>query len=390
VNAREAVGLVLRREITTRMRSKAYLFTTLGMVIGVIAISFAFKLVGGSSASDIGVLDPSTAAPLRSVASALGEDVNTRTVPNQATGERQVRDGDLDALVVGSGASLGVVVKKNVPDDLRNALNVLVRQQVLNGQIVKAGGDPAAVNRAVAAASVQVRSLEPADNYRGQRIAVGSIAIILVFIALQIYGQSVAQGVVEEKASRIVEILLTAIRPWELMLGKVIGIGAAGLAQLLATVIAGVGATLATGVDIPTSLLTEVAGWALVWFVLGFFAYALILAAMGSLVSRQEEVGGVVAPTMMLLVLPYILGISILPTEPDNGLLRLLSLIPLFSPTLMPMRAALGAPAWEIWLSIALTMLLIVVLVRLSGRVYRNAVLRMGTRIKLRDALRAA
>jgi ABC-2 type transport system permease protein len=379
--------LVARREINTRMRSKAYLFTTLAMVIGVIAISLVIKAVGASSGATIGVLDPAAAAPLRSAAAAVGLDVTTRTVPDQATGERQVRDGELDALV--TGPPVGVVVKKNLSDDLRNALNVLVRQQALNEQIVKAGGDPATVSRAVAAASVPVRSLEPPDTHRGARIAVGSIAIILVFIALQIYGQSVAQGVIEEKSSRIVEILLTAIRPWQLMLGKVIGIGVTGLVQMFLTAGAGVGAALAVGIDLPSSLLTGAAVWAVVWFLLGFFVYALIFAAMGALVSRQEDAGGVIAPGMILLVVPYVMGISILPAEPDNGLLRLLSLIPLFSPTLMPMRAALGAPAWELWLALALTVPLIIVLVWLAGRVYRNAVLRMGTRIKLTDALRS-
>jgi ABC-2 type transport system permease protein len=388
VNAREAVGLVARREITTRMRTKAYLITTLVMVIGVVAISVAIKLIGMSSSTSVGVLDPAAAAPLRSAASAVGLDVTTRQLGDQATGERQVRDGDLDALVL--GPPLRVVVKKNINDDLRNALNVLARQQVLNEQILRAGGDPAQVNREVANAAVQVRSLEPAEQYRGERIVVGSLAIILIFIALQVYGQSVAQGVVEEKTSRIVEILLTAIRPWQLMLGKVIGIGVTGLAQMLLTVLAGVSAAFATGVEMPASLLTGVAAWALAWFVVGFFAYALIFAAMGSLVSRQEDVGGVVAPGMVLLVVPYIMGISILPAEPDNGLIRLLSLIPLFSPTLMPMRTALGVPAWEPWLALALTLLLIVALVWLAGRVYRNSVLRMGTRIKLGDALRTA
>jgi ABC-2 type transport system permease protein len=358
------------------------------MVLGVVAISVAIKLIGMSSSTTVGVLDPSVAAPLRSAASAVGLDVTTRQIPDQAAGVRQVRDGDLDALV--TGPPLRVVVQKNIPDDLRNALTVLARQQVLNQQIVRAGGDPAQVNRMVAAASVRVSSLEPAERYRGERIAVGSIAIILIFIALQIYGQSVAQGVVEEKASRIVEILLTAIRPWQLMLGKVAGIGVTGLVQILLTVLAGVGAALATGVDMPASLLTGVAAWALVWFLVGFFAYALIFAAMGSLVSRQEDVGGVVTPGMVLLVVPYVMGISVLPSDPDNGLIRLLSLIPFFSPTLMPMRTALGAPAWESGLALVLTLLLIVVLVWAAGRVYSNSVLRMGTRIKLGDALRTA
>lgn len=389
MNGRAAVAMVARREIVTRMRSKAYIVVSGIMVASIIGIIIAIKVIGASSDQKVGVLDGSLAAPVRLAATAVGVDVTIRTVPSQSAGERQVKDGKLDALVIGS--PLGVVVKKNLSDDLRNTLNVLARQQVLNEQIVRAGGDPAAVNAAVAAASVHVRTLEPAGAYRGERIAVGVIAGILVYLALMIYGQTVAQGVVEEKASRIVEILLTAVRPWQLMLGKVIGIGVTGLTQMVVVAAVGIAAALSSGtMKMPASLLTSSAVWAVAWFLLGFLVYALLFAAMGSLVSRQEDAGSVVGPVLMLIIVPYVLGISILPADPENGLLRLLSLIPFFSPTLMPMRVALGVPAWELGVALTLTVLLIVLLVGLAGRIYRNAVLRTGTRIRLSDAWRAA
>lgn len=389
MSGRTAVGLVARREIKTRMRSKAYLITTALMALAIVGIIVAIKIAGTSSDQKVGVLDGALGAPLRSAASAVGVDVSVRTVPSRSAGEQQVKDGKLDALVV--GPPLGAVVKKNLSDDLRNTLNVLVRQQALNEQIVRAGGDPAAVNRAVAAASVHVSTLEPTSRYRGERIAVGVIAGILVYLALMVYGQTVAQGVVEEKASRIVEILLTAVRPWQLMFGKVIGIGVTGLTQLLAVAVVGVATALSSGaMKMPASLLTGAAVWALVWFLLGFLVYALLFAAMGSLVSRQEDAGGVVGPVLMLIIVPYVLGISTLPTNPDNGLVRLLSLIPFFSPTLMPMRVALGVPGWELGLALVLTVLLVAVLIGFTGRIYSNAVLRMGTRIRLSDAWRAA
>jgi ABC-2 type transport system permease protein len=116
-----------------------------------------------------------------------------------------------------------------------------------------------------------------------------------------------------------------------------------------------------------------------------------MFASLAALVSRQEDVGGVTTPALMLIILPYVLGISILPADPDNALLALLSLVPLFSPTIMPMRIAMGvAPAWQIALATALTVGLAIVLVWLAGRIYGNAVLRMGSRIRLRDAFRSA
>jgi ABC-2 type transport system permease protein len=116
-----------------------------------------------------------------------------------------------------------------------------------------------------------------------------------------------------------------------------------------------------------------------------------MFAGLGALVSRQEDVGGVVAPALILIILPYVLGISVLPADPDSELIRWMSIVPFFAPTLMPMRMAMGvAPTWEVVLATALTVLLIVALVWLAGRIYGNAVLRMGSRVRFRDALRAA
>jgi ABC-2 type transport system permease protein len=116
-----------------------------------------------------------------------------------------------------------------------------------------------------------------------------------------------------------------------------------------------------------------------------------MFAALGALVSRQEDVGGVTAPATILVVLPYVLGISILPADPENQFLAWLSVVPLFAPTLMPMRIAMGAaPLWQVVLATALTVGLVLLLVWLAGRIYTNAVLRTGSRVRLRDAFRSA
>lgn len=388
-----AIRLVAGREVTTRVRTKAFKITTVVMLLAVIAFIFAIKLIGAGSGSKVG-FTPSAAPladPLRSVSAAVGETITISTV-DQATGEQQIRDGNLDALVVGTPSGFTVVVKKELAGNLRSAFAVLVRQITLNEQIIRAGGDPAAVAAAVDSADFDVRTLEPAREYQVPRLVLGIIVGIVVYISIMLYGQMVAQGVVEEKSSRIVELLLTTIRPWQLMLGKVTGIGLVGLAQLAVVAIVGVGTGIAThSVNFPTSIAAGAAIWAVIWFLLGFLAYALIFAALGALVSRQEDVAGVTAPALMLIVLPYVLGISILPADPDNQVLAIASIIPLFAPTLMPMRIAMGvAPVWQVILAVALTIALIVVLVWLAARIYRNAVLRTGSRVKLTDALRAA
>src|SRR5262249_12940664 len=160
-----------------------------------------------------------------------------------------------------------VVVRRDLSEGLRQAFSVLVRQVALNQQLVKAGADPSAVAAAVNNASFAVVPLQPASPYQTQRLILGVIVGILVYISLLVYGQMVAQGVVEEKSSRVVELLLTTIRPWQLMLGKVAGIGLVGLVQLAVVAVVGVAAgALSKAVSFPTSIAASVAVWAVVWF----------------------------------------------------------------------------------------------------------------------------
>ncbi len=392
LEARAAVSLVATREIVTRARSRAFRISTVILLVGIIATVVISKAASGSrSVAHVGFLPAQQAveAPFRSVAAAVRQDVTTTTVTDLAEGERQLRSGKLAALVTGSALGIQVEVKRDLSDPLRNAFTILARTSALDLRLHQLGVDPAEVSRSVAAAGVQVHSLNPPDPHRAQRLAVGVIAGVLVYVALVLYGQAVAQGVVEEKTSRIVELLLTAIRPWQLLLGKVLGIGVLGLGQLILVGIAGVVTGIETGaLTLPGSVAAGALVGAIGWFLLGYLAYALMFAAIGALVSRQEDVGGAVAPLTMLIVVPYVLGISILPSNPGSSLLAVLSLIPFFSPTLMPMRIAAGVPAWETVVAVVLMLGFIAALVWLAGRIYGNAVTRTGARVKLADALK--
>lgn len=392
LDARQAVSLVATREIITRARSRAFRISTVIMLVAIIATVVISKAAGGyKSVARVGFLpsQQAIAAPFRSVAHAVGQDVDTFTVNSKADGESRLRSGKIAALVTGSTFGVQVEVKKDLSDSLRNAFTVLARSTALDTRLSQLGVDPAKVSQAVAAAGVDVHSLIPPDPHRSQRLAVGVIAGILVYVALMLYGQMVAQGVVEEKTSRIVELLLTAIRPWQLLLGKVLGIGVLGLGQLLVVAVAGVVTGVEThALSLPGSVAASALVGAVVWFLLGYLAYALMFAAVGALVSRQEDVGGAVAPLSLLIIVPYVLGISILPSNPGSSLLAVLSLIPLFSPTLMPMRIAAGVPVWETALAIGLMLIFIAALVWLAGRIYGNAVTRTGARVKLADALK--
>ena len=282
-----------------------------------------------------------------------------------------------------------VVVQKDLDDSLEAALRAAAGQAALDTEITRLGGDPARVAAAVAGASVHVDALQPPQHFDPQPLAVGSVAGILTYLALIATGQGVAQGVVEEKSSRVVELLLATIRPWQLMAGKVFGIGLVGLLQVMVVGVAGALAGRLTGVlDLSFTTTFSAVGRLVVWFVLGFTLYSLVFAGLGALVSRQEDLAGATAPAMMFLIIGYVVGISVLPSAPDNTGVAVMSLVPAFSPTLMPMRLAMGSvPLWQTLVSLGLAVVCVPLLV-VAGRIYRNGVVRTGAKVSLRAALR--
>jgi ABC-2 type transport system permease protein len=175
------------------------------------------------------------------------------------------------------------------------------------------------------------------------------------------------------------------------MLGKVLGLGLTGLIQLVILVGAGLAMAAATGTLTLSGVAAGTVLWGLLWYVLGFFLYATIFAAAGSLVSRQEEAQSVLTPVTMVLAAGFLLGLNLMLQNPTGQATTVLSLIPLLSPVLMPGRIAGGlTPGWQIGLSIVLTLATVVLFTWLGAKVYQNAVLRTGSRVRLRDALRTS
>jgi ABC-2 type transport system permease protein len=392
-----AVGLVASREIGTRVKSKAFRVSTVVMLLLIVAGILVIKLIAGGGGPDakVGVTTATAgfSAPLKAAGQAVGEVVETTQVADEAAGRAKLADGSLDALLTGDGKSVHVQVKKDLDGKIANVLRLLSQQVAIDRQITALGGDPARFEAAIASAKfVEDPPLEEPYDYDGQQLVLGIIAGILIYLSLMINGQSVAQGVVEEKTSRVVELLLSTIKPWQLMAGKVLGIGVIGLIQMLVIGVGGVVTGLATGVlTISVSAAVGTVVWLIVWYLLGFFMYSIVFAALGALVSRQEDVGGATMPALMFVVAGYVIGISVLPSDPGNTFVEVLSVIPVFSPTLMPMRLAMGGvPVWEAVVSVGLVVLMIPALIWFAARIYRNAVMRTGAKVKLRDALRAA
>jgi len=386
--------LIMRREVTTRVRSRVFkVMTPLFVVALILGVSVDALFTGGTPRLTVGLLtsEAATADALTSAGKASDLDVRAVPVTGTADAERQVRDGTLDAAVTATGPTgLTVIVKHDLTDTSRAVLTAVARQQALDTQITNLGGDPALVNAAIAGAGLRVNALDPVDPHRNSRIGLGVITGILIYISLMIFGPAVAQGVIEEKSSRVVELLLATVKPWQLMAGKVIGIGVVALFQLVLYAIVGVVLGVATGVlNLPASIAAGSALWSILWFLLGFALYALLFAAAGALVSRQEDAAGVTTPIIMVIVIPYVIGIATLPGNPHSGLLAVLSVLPVTAPLIMPMLIAAGtAPAWQIALAVILSLTTVAALVRVTGRVYAGAVRHGGSRIRLAEAIR--
>ncbi|PXY30929.1 ABC transporter permease [Prauserella muralis] len=386
-----AVRLVAQRELNTRLRTRGFVVGTLvilAVMVGYLLLQA--NLFNRENTTTVGLTGQAAAIaePLRAGAGQVGMELQVERVPSAAQGSAQVSEGELDVLVAGSPANLRVTVESELDAPLRALLNGISRQEVLDAKLVEAGQVPAEVMSEVNAARVQVSTLEQPDPAPGQRTVVALVMLFLLYMGITSYGSLVAQGIVEEKSSRVVEILLSTVRPWHLLLGKVIGLGLVGLTQLFIIGVAGLAMASATGVLTITGVATTTLLWGLLWYILGFFLYATVFAAAGSLVSRQEDMQAVLTPVTIVLLIGFITGFTVI-QEPDGTLAVVLSLVPLLSPILMPGRIATGAAGGlEIAVALVLTLAAITALTWLGGRVYRAAVLRTGSRVRLTDALR--
>ena len=309
---------------------------------------------------------------------------------DEATARSKVASGDLDvALVPGGAGSYTAIVDEELPSDLRSIIDAVVRQQAVNSTLSAQGVDPATLARAAESARVTVDAVNPPDPDSDQRTALAFIAMLLMFFQLLMFGLYVAMGVVEEKSSRVVEVLLATIKPLHLLWGKVLGIGAVGLLQLAAYGVVGLGAGMGTGLVTVTGLAVGVFASVLFWFILGFAFFAVSYAAAGSLVSRQEDVNSAATPITMLVMVGYVLA-QVTLADPSGTVATVMSWIPPFSAMLMPLRIASGATdPVQIVGSVVLMLLVTVALARVAARIYERSVLRTGTRVSWSDALRA-
>lgn len=391
--AHRAVALVARREFRVQVHKRSFWISNAIMVLVIVGgmVAYAVFGSGGDDRPTVGVAgDASLAAAVTTAGERLGLPVEVREVPSAAAGRDAVAAGDLDVALTADGPAGAVaVVDSEVPSATRAVLDAALADRATAAALATVGLTAAELAAATPPAGLTVDALDPADPEAGQRTALSFVVLIVMFMQIMGFGLTVAMGVVEEKSSRVVELLLSTIRPLHLLWGKVLGIGAVGLVQLLVYGVVGIGAGLATGLLTITGTALGVFGAALGWFVLGYAFFAVLYAAAGSLVSRQEDVNTTTGPLMMVLFAMY--GVSFwYMSSPDSAVLDVLSWIPPFPAMLMPLMIADGsATAWHVAGSALVMLVVLALLAKAGARVYERSVLRIGATVPWREALRS-
>jgi ABC-2 type transport system permease protein len=412
------VWLIARREYIERIRTRGFLFTTVLIPIIMGGLLFSISFLGGkvSSVSHIAVVssDADLALDLRTelarrqpgaqstaasrphiTVDAMGIAPDTRFILDQ-----QLDSGDLDGYLwiappasPDSRPTYTFTPRSSDQQSLRNtlasALNAVLMRQRLARQGL-AGADLDAMLQPAAIATI------PTPHRVDREAAEISVTVLffLMYMVIMLYGMNVARSIIEEKSSRIFEVLLATIRPEAMMAGKIIGVGSVGLTQVAIWITAGLllgGGSMAPGLDgqpLHFALTSPQIVYFFVYFLLGYIFYSSIAAAFGAMSNSENEL----QQLNMFLVLPLVFcfgALRFVLVNPDTSLSRALALFPPFTPLLMYVRVTLGHPAaWEVALSLALTSASICAIIWVTSRIYRVGVLMYGKRPSLPELLR--
>ena len=356
ISTASGIWLVAERELNTRLRSKAFLISTgLLLIAALVAVIWIGSIAKTADATPI--------AATSDAAALMPDDGNfdVTEVANRDEAEKLVADGDVDAAILADPDSpTGTVVIANTeaPEEVVAAFSLSPSVELL---------DPDAPSFAI-------------------RYLLGAIFGIVFMMSAISFGSPIATSVIEEKQTRIIEILLSAIPARVLLAGKVIGNTLLAMVQILLLIaVAAIGLMVTGQAEILQGFGAPMV-WFAVFFLFGFVLIATMFAAAGSLVSRQEDSSSVYTPMMILTMLPFYAVIFF----GENPLvMNILSYVPFSAAVGMPVRLFFNEAAWwEPLLSLALLLATCVVVILIGAKIYENSLLKMGARVKLGDALK--
>jgi ABC-2 type transport system permease protein len=408
---------VARREYIERVRTKAFVIGTVlapllmtGMMLGPAFLSQRQR----GNPLRISVVDATGGTLRAEVEQALAarkEAGQTRFLiepaPEASPEElkarlsRSVVEGRIDGYLLLPEATLAKSAAEYYGKSVSNRMDMrllerVVQEVVVGRRLAGEGLDPKRVRdltRPVSVRTIRVSERGERED-RGVTFLFGLFMMMLLYISVLMWGQALMTGVIEEKSNRVVELTVSAMSAWHLFLGKLMGVGGAGLTQLgawvgSAALVSFLGAPMLASSEIPMPEVT----WLIllsfpVYFLLGYFLYASLYAAIGAAVNTIQEAQNLVFPVVMPLVTSVMFFPVVLQT-PDSPLAVGASLFPFFTPLLMFLRiTVLTPPAWQIALSVALTVATVGLVIWASARIYRVGILMYGKRPTFPELLR--
>lgn len=418
------VWAVVRREFIERVRSKWFLIATILGPVFIIAMSVLPSLLmfSGRQESTIVILDAGAPELAERVENQLGRGgrfvVSRQSVlaDSQVIATEQltrlVQARIYDGFLVLTSATLesgSVEYRGRNVSSLRDmgTIEGAVRQSIIAARLTSRGVDPAVVREAQG--RIDMRTLRiskrgaTGESGTGTFI-VGYVVGLMLYMIILIYGINVMRSVLEEKQTRIIEVLVSSLKPFQLMLGKVLGVGAVGLFQfgiwgLSGWLLMRYRTQLLTALKVPAQNIAAVQMPAIsselivvfvLYFLLGYILYSALFAVVGASVNSDTEAQQAQQPVMMLLVFSLIVSFSAF-SNASGSLAKTASMVPFSAPIVMPVRVATSdVPISELLMSLAILAASCVLIVWVSARVYRIGILMYGKRPNLREMLRWA
>jgi ABC-2 type transport system permease protein len=386
-------GLVAGREIRERLRGRVFRVVTAILFVGVaaaIVIPNALRSTARASAT-VAVVRASSALDdeVLLVAKSLNLSVRLVDEPNVAIAKTALGAGRVD-LVINDATSLMVNTPASATDTSAQAQFVRDLAVTLGFEKAfrSAGLTPAQASAVARAKALPVTSLKPARKARTSAESTALIGVIVTFIVLMQYLTWTLMGVMEEKSSRVVEVLLATVRPAQLLAGKLLGIGAVALMQAGALVAFALLLAEAVGSSVLRGAAPVVVVASLVWLILGYAFYSWLYAAAGSLAERQDQIQSMALPLSAPMDLGYIAALVGAGSGSPSLLVKVLAYLPPTAPFAMPTLVGFGQVTWwQFGASMAISVLATVGVAMGAARVYRRAVLRTGRRVRLREVI---
>jgi ABC-2 type transport system permease protein len=385
MSARRAVWEVARRELVERSRSRVLRVSlVLLLILSVGGAVAAARLSSRTPTDDVGLVGPRSLVlgpAIRLQAKAAGRRVHLHPLTNATAAARAVRGGSIDVALL--DASRILVKTSNSQPAVRVVQDAVAAQGVFD-RLRSSGLTQAQALGVLAPRALPVNALVPRPRNYDRNKALIVVGLSALFLVLLFFGQAVAQGVTEEKSSRVVELLLTTLSPRRLLTGKILGVGLLGLALLFIPAAAALAAgSLAGGAGLP-SAAPEAIALILLWFVLGYMFYSVAFAAVGALVSRQEDLNTAILPVTAVLTGAFYLAFFAVNSNPNGTVARVAAFLPPLSPMVVPARMVLGdMNGIGLVTSVMLEVLAIGGMIALAARAYERAILRIGAPVKL-------